>query len=204
MKKLFVIILAIGLVIGMTSYVAAVECTTIQDGTLFNSAGDIITTGYDDWGYNYQANMFNGGYCDSYRDAAWCQPYVDVELLMKWNDAWLSKKDCDGDMLLDRHFGYETYIGSGAWLTNHQSGKVEVNGKLRKWTYFVKIVAAPGNATSDGSFWYTADGVEIGPVIWGSFAIIQQVSNDPSLGEHGIQYNSPAGPGFGIYAAEGD
>lgn len=41
---------------------------------------------------------------------------------MKWNDAWLSNKDCNGDGLLDRHLGYLTYIGSGAWLTNHQSG----------------------------------------------------------------------------------
>ena len=37
-------------------------------------------------------------------------------------------------------------LGSGAWLTNHQSGKAEVNGKLRKWTYFIKIVAAPSDA----------------------------------------------------------
>jgi hypothetical protein len=35
------------------------------------------------------------------------------------------------------------------------------------------------------------------------FAIIQEVSNDPSAGEHGILYKSPAGPGFGIYGAEG-
>lgn len=65
---------------------------------------------------------------------------------MKWNDAWISNKDCDLDFKLDRHYGYDSYIGSGAWLTNHQSGKAEVNGKLRKWTYFIKIVAAPSDA----------------------------------------------------------
>jgi len=203
MKKLFVIILAIGLVIGMTSYVAA-ECTTIQDGTLLASDGSIIATGYDDWGYNYQANMFNGGYCDAYRDAAWCQDYKDDDLIMKWNDAWLSKMDCDNDGLLDRHYPYPSYIGSGAWLTNHQSGKVEVNGKMRKWTYFTKIVAAPSDANAVDGVWYAADGTEIGPVIWGSFATIQEVYNDPSAGEHGILYKSPAGPGFGIYGVEGD
>jgi len=176
---------------------AFAQCTSIQDGTLEDSAGGLITTGYDDWGYNYQALMFNGGYCDAYRDAAWCQPYVDIDLMMKWNGAWISNKDCDGDGLLDRHFSFETYIGSGAWLTNHQSGKVDVNGKMRKWTYFVKIVAAPGDATTDGSYWYDSSGIEIGPVIWGAFAIVQQVSNDPSLGEHGILYKAPAGPGLG-------
>jgi opacity protein-like surface antigen len=79
------------------------DCTTIQDGTLLTSDGQVITTGYDQWGYNYQAHLFNGYYCDAYRDADWCQPYRDDQLSMKWNDAWLSNKDCDGDGLLDRH-----------------------------------------------------------------------------------------------------
>ena len=74
-----------------------------------------------------------------------------------------------------------------------------MDGKLRKWTYFVKIVAAPADAIKAGDYWYTADGIEIGPVIWGAFAKIQQVSNDPSLGEHGILYKSPVGPGFGKF-----
>ena len=38
----------------------------------------------------YQAHLFNGMYCDAYRDAEWCQPYKDVNLMMKWNDARLS------------------------------------------------------------------------------------------------------------------
>jgi hypothetical protein len=63
----------------------------------------------------------------------------------------------------------------------------------------VKIVAAPADATKADGYWYTADGIEIGPVIWGAFAKIQQVSNDPSVGEHGILYKSPVGPGFGKF-----
>lgn len=175
---------------------AYAECNTIPGGTVLNSAGEVITTGYDEWGYNYQARKFNGGYCDAYRDAAWCQPYKDVDLLMKWNDAWLSNKDCDGDFLLDRHYGYPTYIDSGAWLTNHQSGKVDVKGKMRKWTYFVKIVAVTDEDTWDNGFWYR-DGVEIGREIWGQFAVVQEVLNDPSTGDHGVLYKAPAGPGLG-------
>jgi len=201
MKKLLMIVLALGLTIGLSNMGFA-ECTTIQDGTLLTTDGRVITTGYDEWGYNYEAHMFNGGYCDAYRDAEWCQEWADDDLIMKWNDAWLSNKDCDGDLKLDRHYGYDSYIGSGAWLTNHQSGKVEVNGKLRKWTYFSKIVAVPSDAFVTNGYWYTVDGIQIGPVIWGSFAITQQVSNDPSNGEHGILYKSPAGPGFGIYGPE--
>jgi len=82
--------------------------------------GSVIQTGYDVWGYNYQAHIFNGGHCDAYRDAAWCELYEEDELTLKWNDAWLSNEDCDGD--------------------------------------------------------------EIGTVIWGSFAIVQEVDNDPCEG----------------------
>jgi len=160
------------------------SCTNIQSGELLASDDSVITTGYDEWGYNYQAHMFNGTYCDAYRDAAWCQPYKEDNLMMKWNDAWLSNVDCGGDGLtgdtpdgnLDRYYGFSSYIGSGAWLTNHMSGEYEQNGEMCSWNYFVKIVAAPADATSLNGFWYTADGTEIGPVIWGSFAIIQDLT----------------------------
>jgi hypothetical protein len=62
-------------------------CVTIQDGTLSNSAGELLETGFDFRGTNYKAHNVNGGYCDAYRDAAGCQPSRDVELIMKWNDA---------------------------------------------------------------------------------------------------------------------
>jgi hypothetical protein len=173
-------------------------CTKIQSGELYASDGSVLTVGFDEWGYNYQGHMFNGYYCDSYRNAEWCQPWVDVKLMMKWNDAWLSNTDCDGDGLLDRHYGFDSYIGSGAWLTNHQSGEYEgENGEVCKWNYFVKIVAAPEDAYVDNGVWYGADGTEIGEVIWGSFAIIQQVENDACAGLHGMQYVSPHHAGFG-------
>lgn len=50
----------------------ALECVTIQDGTLLDSEVNLIETGYNIWGYNYQARIFNGGYCESYRNASWC------------------------------------------------------------------------------------------------------------------------------------
>jgi len=175
------------------------QCVTIQDGILKAKTGETLTTGYDKYGYNYQAHIFNGRYCDV--DRVEGGPYDDIDLVMKWNDAWLSNKSCDTDLLLDRHYGYDSYIGSGAWCTNHQSGKVEVDGKLRKWTYFVKIVAAPVDAIKADGYWYTDSTleIEIGPVIWGAFAIVQRISNDPSQGEHGILYKSLFSPGFGQY-----
>jgi hypothetical protein len=212
MKKLMIVFGCLMLVLVFSSHVMAgkggvkgsnndEDCATIQSGTLLTSTGDVIVPGYDQWGYNYQARLFNGTYCDSYRDADWCQPWRDVELMMKWNEAWLSNKDCDGDGLLDRHAGFDSYIGSGAWLTNHESGTyTDVDsGDECRWNSFIKIVAAPSDAHNDGVTWFDASGTEIGPVIWGAFAIVQQIDNDPCAGSHGVGYVSPVGPGFGKF-----
>jgi len=172
-------------------------CTNIQSGSLYSSDGVQLSTGFDAWGYNYQGHLFNGYYCDAYRDAAWCQPYAEDQLMMKWNEAWLANVDCDGDGSLDRHYGFDSYIGSGAWLTNHQSGEYEQDGQSCQWNYFVKIVAVPADAYEVDGNWYNADGTGIGPVIWGDFAVIQDVTNDPCAGLHGLQYSSPDHNGLG-------
>ncbi len=207
------------------------DCTRIQDGILeYRSThylvlqGDpLLKTGYDIYGYNYQAHLFVGSYANVYlggygyppyegdtdayyqrlvdegfaadmsaaailMGAVWCWPYRDIWLNMKWNDAWLSNRDCDGDGLLDRHYGFDSYIGSGAWETNHMRGEDDgVN-----WVYFTKIVAVPADAEKVDGIWYAADGTEIGPDIWGEFATIMEVES----GE-GVTYVSPSGPGFG-------
>lgn len=199
------------------------DCTTIQDGILTYSSGhylegELLTTGFDMFGYNYQAHLFKGSYANIYLGGAgfgpyegdddaylamypdaenhWAWLYRNTTVMMKWNDAWLSNKDCDGDGALDRYYGYDSYIGSGAWLTNHMWGE---NDDGTNWNYFTKIVAAPEDASLVDGIWYTADGVEIGPVIWGSFATILEISNDPATGDHGVLYNAPAPTGFGYY-----
>jgi len=206
MKKLVLVASIMALVFSVAAVTTAgkgagkKDCTRIQDGVLVHSSGELLTVGFDDWGYNYQARLFNGYYCDAYRDAAWCQEFKEDSLSMKWNDAWLSNKDCDGDGVLDRHLGFETYIGSGAWLTNHQSGDYEDGeGNLCKWNYFVKIIAVPLDASAVDGNWYTSDGELIGPEIWGAFAIIQEVLNDHCAGDHGLQFVSPVGPGLGKF-----
>jgi hypothetical protein len=144
MKK-FVVVLAVLAVALLAAGPAAAEkvkgCTTIQEGVLTYSAthylaGQPFSTGFDPFGYNYQAHLFDGSYFNSYAggagfppyegdDAAylaanplavghWAWPYRNDRLAMKWNDAWISNRDCDNDGKLDRHFGFATYIGSGA------------------------------------------------------------------------------------------
>jgi len=205
MKKslLFVLFAISALVVLTAPNTVFAQCTTIQDRVLLRSDGVLIETGYDEWGYNYQARIFNGKYCDAYRNASWCQPWANDDLEMKWNDAWLSNRDCDGDGLLDRYFGFSSYIGSGAWLTNHQKGSyLDGKGKKQRWTYFVKIVAAPADAVKTGGVWYAADETEIGPDIWGAFAIIQEIYNDTGTGDHGVLYLSPYSAGFGRFSPQ--
>lgn len=219
LSPLFVFVMMLALVFSVSA--APKVGTTIQDGILKYSAGHYLAgqplkVGNDIFGYNYQAHEYSGSYVNAYLggygyppyegddDAylatnpsvvgVWCWPYRNDYVAMKWNDAWLSNMDMDKDGKLDRHYGFTSYVGSGAWETNHQKG---TNADGTKWTYFVKIVAVPSDAVKVAGVWYTPAGVEIGPDIWGEFATIQEVYNDSSTGEHGILYKSPASPGFG-------
>lgn len=166
------------------------ECTTIPDGTLYTDDDRLITPGFDIWGYNYQASMFNGGYCDAFEDAEWCQPLKDIDLIMQWNDAYLSNKDCDVDGTLDRHYGFDSYIGSGAWITNHLSRRYVQDGRICTEEYFHKMTAKP-----TANFDCSANG---GEEIWGSFCIIQSFNNDPCKGGH-IEAAHVKPTGFGAW-----
>lgn len=126
-------------------------CQYVVDGNIpyapgHNLAGQFLMPGYDIFGYNYQAHIFNGSFANAYLgrpgsglppytgddeaylaahpEAAshWTWPFRNVNLQMKWNDAWLANKDCEPNDVLDRHAGFDTYKGSGAWLTNHATG----------------------------------------------------------------------------------
>ncbi|MBN1819956.1 MAG: hypothetical protein JW833_04540, partial [Prolixibacteraceae bacterium] len=194
-------------------------CVSIQDGILTYSAahflaGEPLTTGYDIFGYNYQAHLFKGSYVNAYLGAAgfppyegdddayfaenpavvnhWAWPYRMYEIDMKWNDAWLANTDCHGDESLDRHYRLPSYIGSGAWEMYS-----EKMGGPDGYTYKCKIVAAPSDAVADGGVWYTSDGVEIGPVIWGEFAIIQEVQGGSGVDDHGLLYKGLDHTGLG-------
>ncbi len=183
------------------------ECNNIQSETIhltyYNGElkDEIITIGFMENGYNYQAHMYNGDYGTP-----------GVHLVMKWNDAWLSNKDCgtqigrEGafsdtstpDQRLDRHYPFDSYQGSGAWLTNHWTETyIDEDGNECTYSEFIKIIAPPLDAYLQDGYWYTADNIEIGEEVWGQFAIIQLVVNDPCGGSNGLYYNSPDHSGFG-------
>ena len=165
------------------------SCTTIQDGTLVDSAGNVLGLGYDQFGYNYQAHMFNGTYDGSDRvldGLYWADPsssdYADDSLIMKWSDTWLANVDCNGDSKLDR--GLIGVVAGGTslgWLTNQNEGNyTDAGGVEQHYTYFSKIVwVGPGGS------------------LWGEYELIQEVYNDPAGGFHGLQLKVGA-PGFGL------
>lgn len=155
-------------------------CATIADGTITDAAGNVITAGFDKYGYNYQAHMFNGFYDNFSRPAV---PVTSGDtLVMKWSDSWLASVDCNRDGKLDRGLVDGVVGGTSlGWLTNHLDGTyVDANGDTQKYTDFVKIV-------------YTGPGSPL----WGSYTIIQEVYNDPAGGSHGLMTKVGA-PGFGL------
>lgn len=188
-KHLFSAILLVTMLLALTFTTAFADKPTSMDEN--GNSIEFKDTGFDLWGYNYNAHLFSGGYCDSYKNAAWCQAYKDDYLIMKWNEAWLSNVDSDGDGALDRHLGFSNYIGSGAWLTNHMKGSyIGEDGKVYTWTDFVKIVAKPTadyNCTVNGGY-----------EIWNEFCVIEEVYNDTGTGDHGILILAPPA-GFGAY-----
>lgn len=171
----------VGLMLVVTpAFAAKSECATIQDGTIEDSAGNIIGNGYDQYGYNYQAHMFNG-YADNYSRPATPVTSGD-KLIMKWSDAWLANVDCNGDGKLDRGLvdGEVNGVSMG-WLTNHYVGSyVDGDGNTQHYTDFIKIVwTGPGSP------------------LWGQYTIIEEVWNDPSGGLNGL-YSKEGIPGFGL------
>lgn len=196
---------------------AAPDGVGLGDGVLLYPdghylAGQPLPLGFDPYGYNYQAHMFVGSYANVYLGAAGFPPYTGddaaylaanpgaaaqgawpyrvITLVMKWNDSWLSNRDRDGDGALDRHYGFPSYVGSGAWETNHMTG----GAGGEQWTYFTKIVAAPADASVYDGMWYAADYTEIGQAIWGEFVTLLEVGSG-----YGATYVSPFGPGFGKF-----
>lgn len=223
MKKLIGIILAIttSALVSTTVNAGSILAGTVDYAPGYYLAGTAIPLGFDPYGYNYQAHQFVGSYFNAYADKAgyppydgndtaylaanpdasgfWAWPYRNDYLAMKWDDEWLSNEDRNNDGLLDRHYGFPSYIGSGAWLNNHLSGTYAQGNRTIKWNEYTAIVAAPADATLSGGNWYSSSGTEIGPNIWGQFAITLDVYNDPGAGARGPDIISPDGPGYGQY-----
>jgi hypothetical protein len=81
----------------------------------------------------------------------------DLTLSIRWNDAYRSHTDCDDDGWFDRHYGFASYVDSGAWYYNRAQGYYA--GEY--WDTYSMVEAVPANATLSGGLWYV-DGIEFG------------------------------------------
>lgn len=198
MKRLFLLLGVMVMVMGIVAPAALAvppppdndKCATIQGGTITDSAGNPLSVGFDQFGYNYQAHLFVGTYdsVDRNLDGTYwgsTGDYVDDVLTMKWSNEWLANVDCNGDHKLDR--GLEDGVVGGisrGWETNHVIGDYDSDGdgiQDAHYTYFVKIVwVGPGGS------------------LWGEYQIIEEVYNDPVGDVTGLYYKDGA-PGLGLY-----
>jgi hypothetical protein len=119
-------------------------------------------TGFDQYGYNYQARIFNGpadGVDRVLDGKVWGDPtYANDKLMMKWSKAWD-----------DARFNGAPWTPD-AWCTNEWNGMVP-NGS--GWTeHFKCIWVGPELQTSP--YWR-----EGGQPIWGEFEILMDQGQSP-------------------------
>lgn len=148
--------------------------TTALAGSGDNGKSD--DKGFDDCGYNYQANIYVGSAdcVDRTEDGTvWGDPtYANDHLVMKWSKGWD-----------DARFGGEEW-GHDAWLNNQWNGKAP-GGSGETWHNEVDYsqVCADGNEPTDG-----------GKCIWGIFE--ETMSHGTIDNEHvWVDHATPAGSG---------
>lgn len=169
------------LVVPLLLMVALVSCS--DQTTEPVSTGDqatVANNGFDMYGYNYTARIFNGildGADRTLDGKYWGDPYyANDKLVMKWTTDW--------DRGNDEEWGNPPY--ATAWTTNHYNGKVQ-NGTGEVWHY--KIVWV-GTELQNSTYWVAG-----GYAIWGQFEVIFSHGSDAN--EHFWDVHAtPAGLGF--------
>lgn len=145
------------------------------------------TTGFNQYGYNYSARIFNGTYlswCESGgSSAAACVAtlgiYANDKLVMKWNAQW--------DACNANGYNNPKYC-LGAWVDNELNGRV-FGDSGEVWHY--KIIWV-GSAGSSSPYWLPG-----GYSIWGNYEVVMDQGSDPNIGAGHI-WNTLATPsGYG-------
>ena len=123
--------------------------------------------GYDEFGYNYQARLFNGagdGVDRNLDGTVWGDPtYANDRLNMKWSRAWDEARFHGGQWTAD------------AWCTNHWNGRMPPGGSGEVWHYKIKWVGdcvADESLLPEGSY-----------CLWGQFAVIMDMGTYPGDGQ---------------------
>ena len=123
-------------------------------------------TGFDQFGYNYNARIFVGkadGVDRVLDGKVWGDPmYANDNLVMKWNEAW--------DLCNDHGNNDVTYC-LGAWTSNEWNGMMP-DGTQSVWHYKIIWVGATGRSSP-----YWRDG---GYVVWNNYEVIMDQGVDPT------------------------
>jgi hypothetical protein len=140
--------------------------------------------GFDQYGYNNTARIFNGaadGVDRTLDGAVWGDPtYANDKLVMKWNAEW-DRGNAEG----------WTKPPYAAWEDNEWNGKAK-GGSGQIWHY--KIIWF-NNVNSLPDFAALPDG---GYVLWGQFEVIMDQGFDPNVGPGHLWYAHAKPTGYGL------
>ncbi|HLA89027.1 MAG TPA: hypothetical protein VJL28_01195 [Gemmatimonadaceae bacterium] len=154
---------------------------SVSGGTCTLANGNVVSTGFDQYGYNRCARLFNGtgsSWCVQRNAPADCVGiYSPDKLVMKWNEEW--------DRGNAENWTQPPY---GAWEDNEWNGK-KAGGSGAVWHYKIKWVGACG---ADGT--PLADG---GYCIWGQFDVLMDQGHDPAFGPGHIWFARANPNGYG-------
>jgi len=181
-------------------------------------------TGFDEWGFNYQAQLFDGYLINAiFGDPAYAE--MEHYKMMVYDgedpDFWEKvitdysyfnymmpegllncklKMKWNTDLLGKDGVYPESWVDSDAWIVFHYS----MNTDDQRWTQVRKLVASKSNYTLMDGFWYDEDGNEVGKqsYYWPDLMIIQVINNgnNPYVPmAMPDDYNNPNGSGVGKY-----
>ena len=165
MKGIYVVIAAV-LLLGMLMLGCEQMTNPLMEETVKKEApAPLMKGGFDQFGYNYNARLFNGiadGVDRNLDGTYWGNTeYANDKLNMKWSKAWYNARFNGADWTPE------------AWTTNHWNGNVK-NGSGETWHY--KIIWV-GPELEDSPYWR-----EGGYPIWGQFEVI--MSHGTYMNQH--------------------
>ncbi len=146
-----------------------------------STAPSFAASGFDEFGYNRTARIFNGTF------SSWCEEraagpncmgiYSPDNLVMKWNSEW--------DRGNDEEWAEPPY---SAWLNNNSNGKV-AGGSGAVWHYKIQWVGLCG-----ADYTPLLDG---GYCIWGIFEVLMDQGVDPNSGPGHLWFARANPNGYG-------
>lgn len=154
LPRWLVVLAVVGLMMAAMAPAAMADKPTGFDSN-GKALGLVKDTGFDQYGYNYQARIFSGPADGSDRNldgTVWGDPtYANDLLVMKWSKAWDDARFNGAEWTPD------------AWVTNEWNGMMP-DGSGETWHNKIIWVGAD---LEDSEYW-----VEGGYPIWGQFEMI--------------------------------